>query len=674
MRSLRLKILAGIAVFLSLLLTCVWLWQGVEANAERVARSRLTAYGMRLGIPLSFDWIELRPNGVRLHGFTAGDFLSAASITIVGSWNFSGASLQPESVLIQAPSIKTDQLPVALHEWTQNLLTNQDARTPQTNLTPNSSEEPRFRLLQSVRVELTHAEIHHDQAVVRITSASFDPKEKVLRGQIASQTDGLFIADFELDKTPTNAPESAKGATTTDKKWRFTTNFIIGDLQELSAEYPTLASKIPVTHIKQARGTLQVIEQPGFHTYHVSTRFSDLVVDHPRIGSLPIGPIPLSFAATIQTRLRQPRYVSSQNRNVEVMITDGRLAFEQNSARVAAAISASGLIADDLQSGPWLIKVRLPQTPCQNLLDVAPRGLAPAVEGFKLAGNLRFGFDLTYRPDSAEAVTYKILNSDVSCQIAAVPPRYAKDLLSNPLRIERRDVPGDPFVMHLEEGAPFFTPLARMGSLVTTTIVASEDVGFWTHKGIELGAIEEALRRNMSEKRIAVGGSTITMQTVKNLFLTHERTFSRKLQELFLAWHLDRELPKKRILELYLNIAELGPRIYGVTHAARHYFNKSPADLSLRESVFLAMLLPSPIKRHRYFCSGRTSPAFDDMMHGLLRRMHSLGRINFDQYVQASQENLFFHQPSRLASTACIGVKQIARESGSDRAQGNLAE
>jgi membrane peptidoglycan carboxypeptidase len=143
------------------------------------------------------------------------------------------------------------------------------------------------------------------------------------------------------------------------------------------------------------------------------------------------------------------------------------------------------------------------------------------------------------------------------------------------------------------------------------------------------------------------------MQTVKNLFLTQERTISRKLQELFLAWHLDRVLTKDRILEIYMNIAELGPGIYGVAQASEHYFGKRASDLNLLESAYLASLLPSPKTRYRYFCDGKLTPNFQGMVHGLLKRMVNLNRVNYDRYLQAMSASIQFNDSERQSAPEC---------------------
>ena len=110
--------------------------------------------------------------------------------------------------------------------------------------------------------------------------------------------------------------------------------------------------------------------------------------------------------------------------------------------------------------------------------------------------------------------------------------------------------------------------------------MTTEDNGFFKHRGWVSSEFKSALRRNLQRGGFRLGASSITMQMVKNVLLTREKTLSRKLQELFLVWYLEQNLPKERILELYFNAIEFGPRIYGIGAATRHYFGKKPADLT----------------------------------------------------------------------------------------------
>ncbi|WEX09842.1 monofunctional biosynthetic peptidoglycan transglycosylase [Chelativorans sp. AA-79] len=142
-----------------------------------------------------------------------------------------------------------------------------------------------------------------------------------------------------------------------------------------------------------------------------------------------------------------------------------------------------------------------------------------------------------------------------------------------------------------------WTPLDQLGTPIVHAVMMSEDGQFCSHSGIDLGELKAAIDEALSGER-ARGASTIPMQTVKNLFLWPSRSFLRKGVEAPLALYLDAVMPKRRIMEIYLNIAEWGPGIYGAEAAAQFYFGRPAKDLSPRQAALLAAALPNPFLRN----------------------------------------------------------------------------
>jgi monofunctional glycosyltransferase len=162
-----------------------------------------------------------------------------------------------------------------------------------------------------------------------------------------------------------------------------------------------------------------------------------------------------------------------------------------------------------------------------------------------------------------------------------------------------------------------WVPYAAMSPHVKRAVVVAEDVRFFAHGGLDLDEVEDALGRAVERKTVPRGASTITQQLAKNLWLSPSRSPLRKVRELVLAWQLERTLSKRRILELYLGVAEFGPGCYGVEAAARRYFAKSAADLGPLEAAQLAASLPNPRAWH----PGVTSRAYQAHVARVLRRM-----------------------------------------------------
>ncbi len=132
--------------------------------------------------------------------------------------------------------------------------------------------------------------------------------------------------------------------------------------------------------------------------------------------------------------------------------------------------------------------------------------------------------------------------------------------------------------------------------LLKDVVRVSEDIDFFHHKGIDYYELKEALKRNLKKGQKARGGSTITQQLAKNLFLSTEKSYYRKLKEFFIAKELEKHLSKNRIFYLYLNIIELGPGIFGIGAASEYYFGKPVGSLNLEQILRLAAVLPKPLR------------------------------------------------------------------------------
>lgn len=147
---------------------------------------------------------------------------------------------------------------------------------------------------------------------------------------------------------------------------------------------------------------------------------------------------------------------------------------------------------------------------------------------------------------------------------------------------------------------PRWQPIAfnKIPHHMARAVIIAEDARFYTHSGFDLAAIREAWDHNLAEGRLAVGGSTISQQTVKNLFLTGERTPWRKWHEALLTLGMEHHLSKQRILDIYLNIAEFGRGIYGVEAAARAYWGIPAEQLSVEQAAELAATLPGPTRNN----------------------------------------------------------------------------
>jgi monofunctional biosynthetic peptidoglycan transglycosylase len=141
-----------------------------------------------------------------------------------------------------------------------------------------------------------------------------------------------------------------------------------------------------------------------------------------------------------------------------------------------------------------------------------------------------------------------------------------------------------------------WVPLSKISSYLVKAVLIAEDDKFWRHEGFDYEAIQKAIEKDLKAKKYKVGASTITQQLVRNLYLSPEKSMTRKISEAFITWRMEKVLPKKRILELYLNVVEWGDGTFGVEAASRYYFGKPSSQLTPQEAARLASVLPNPRK------------------------------------------------------------------------------
>jgi monofunctional biosynthetic peptidoglycan transglycosylase len=176
-------------------------------------------------------------------------------------------------------------------------------------------------------------------------------------------------------------------------------------------------------------------------------------------------------------------------------------------------------------------------------------------------------------------------------------------------------------------------PYGAISEHLKKAILVSEDASFFSHKGVDVAELKEALKKDWETGSFRRGGSTITMQLAKNLYLNPSKNPLRKAKEIIIAWQLEQALPKRRIFEIYLNVIEWGRNIYGAEAAARYYFGKSASNLDILESATLAALIPSPRNSREKGLLYRRNV--------ILGRLAGLGYLSREEYERARRVPLF---------------------------------
>lgn len=165
-----------------------------------------------------------------------------------------------------------------------------------------------------------------------------------------------------------------------------------------------------------------------------------------------------------------------------------------------------------------------------------------------------------------------------------------------------------------------WVPYRRISANLKLAVIAAEDTAFVDHEGFDWKGIEQAFEKNLKKGKVVAGGSTITQQLAKNLFLSGERSYLRKAQEALITWMIEERMDKDRILEIYLNVVEWGNGVFGAEAAARHYFGVPAAQLSREQAARLAAMLPNP----RYYDRNRASAYLARRVPVILARMNQV--------------------------------------------------
>lgn len=168
-------------------------------------------------------------------------------------------------------------------------------------------------------------------------------------------------------------------------------------------------------------------------------------------------------------------------------------------------------------------------------------------------------------------------------------------------------------------------PLARVSPRLVLAVLIAEDDKFYGHEGFDFAAMKAALEKNVQRGKVLRGGSTISQQLTKNLFLSPSQSLVRKAREAAITVWLEWKLPKRRILELYLNVIEWGDGVFGIEAAARRYYGKPAIALSSGEAIRLASVLPNP---HRFSVTGDDNRRMNRKRRLLAKRMAARGAIS----------------------------------------------
>lgn len=243
----------------------------------------------------------------------------------------------------------------------------------------------------------------------------------------------------------------------------------------------------------------------------------------------------------------------------------------------------------------YKLKVDIPKMQAQDFITSLPKGLFTHFEGMEATGAFDYKLDFAYNKNKPNKTVFNsTLNKDNlkivkygEADLAKLNGSFTYRAIENGRRL--RPILVNPVNI-------YYTPLDQISPYLKRAVLTTEDPSFYQHRGFIPDAFRQSIVQNIKTKRFARGASTISMQLIKNVFLTREKTLSRKLEEILMVYIMENNhiVSKNRMYEVYLNIIEWGPNVYGIGEASLFYFLKHPSELNLNESLFLASIIPKP--------------------------------------------------------------------------------
>jgi hypothetical protein len=329
-----------------------------------------------------------------------------------------------------------------------------------------------------------------------------------------------------------------------------------------------------------------------------------------------------------------------------VMSDKGELRVDDAEASMGALhVQAHGGLQQAEDHVALAMDFELPANGCDAIFGSVPTALLPTLRGAHLTGTLaaqgRLAFDTRALDDLALDYTF-----EDRCRMVGVPAELDRERFTKPF-VHRIYTPEGKLAEEMTgPDTDNWTSLDHISPLMQAAVLTTEDGAFYHHHGFNHLAIRNALLADLKARRFVRGASTITMQLAKNLFLSRDKTLSRKLEELVLTDYLEQAFAKDEMMELYLNVIEFGPNVYGITAAADHYFGRRPDELNLAECLFLSSILPKPVRYHYLYEHGELP---DSWLRGIRSRMiiaQRTGKITEAELAEGLTETVVFHMPN----------------------------
>jgi hypothetical protein len=287
----------------------------------------------------------------------------------------------------------------------------------------------------------------------------------------------------------------------------------------------------------------------------------------------------------------------------------------------------------------YKLKVVIPKMKAQDFIFSLPDGLFTHFQGMQAEGTFDYKLDFKFNKNKPDQLVFDSNLKKENLKIT----KYGEANLTKlngefVYRATIKNVLQRPILVGSSN--PNYTPTDQISPYLRKCVLTTEDPSFFSHHGFINEAFKQSIVKNIKTKKFSRGASTISMQLIKNVFLTREKTVSRKLEEILLVYILEnnRIVSKERMLEVYFNIIEWGPNVYGIGEASRFYFQKSPSELTFNECLFLARIIPSPRKfMYQFNDQGKLRDFAAKQESFLTKIMTKRGLLSIDDTIYKSQ-------------------------------------
>jgi hypothetical protein len=391
-------------------------------------------------------------------------------------------------------------------------------------------------------------------------------------------------------------------------------------------------------------------------TMTATGELADLSVRQPWLASRTVSGIRAEFAGNASV---------TWNSGTSLRIDDWSLQMGRARVEVNADIRRSG------RETSAKIDVSVPLAACEDLVESLPDGLAPLASQVRLDGTLALHAGVNFDTEHPQRTDAKWELSN-GCRVRTASALVSPQRFREPFILEVPDASGAMVERAFGPGTPNWVPYAEMTKHLSSAVLVCEDGRFFHHNGFDSQAIRNSIRDNLLHGRFMRGGSTISMQLTKNLYLRREKTVSRKLQEAALTLLLEQSFSKNEIMELYWNVAELGPGIYGIGEASTFYFGTTPDALTPAQAFYIASILPKPKALH-FAPDSNVTPGWLSQVRRLMTIAHGRHYLTDEELHQALEEDLHFGsspdrpQPTATDAPNAGGISSGDSYEGSDR-------